>query len=223
MRPPKNSKAFTLIELLVVIAIIAVLMAILLPALGMAKEIAKTMGCSHNLRTLAIASILYAEEHGDRTPVATSKYTVPGTRTRLAGWCGVTHDWRNDYQPFSEYEQIYGPQGGLSFEGLVKGQLWDYVQTYKVWGCPNDPEETQLRSYGMTPIFWSNFTGPNNSSFGSPPNSVYKKLAQIERPSERFMFIDQSGLNHDAIFTLYYGSKTWYNIPGVMHRDGTLL
>lgn len=59
----KNNKGFTLIELLVVISIIAVLMSILMPALGRVKEQAKTVVCSNNLRQLGLAWRFYAEDN----------------------------------------------------------------------------------------------------------------------------------------------------------------
>ncbi len=53
-------KGFTLIELLVVIAIIALLLSILLPSLSLAKDVAKRIACSANLRSLGMAAIFYA-------------------------------------------------------------------------------------------------------------------------------------------------------------------
>ena len=68
----RKRNAFTLIELLVVISIIALLIAILLPALGAARRTARNIGCKSNMRQLAIAFHAFAADHKDRLP-ATGK------------------------------------------------------------------------------------------------------------------------------------------------------
>ncbi len=68
MRTRRSQGAFTLIELLVVVSVIGLLVALLLPALGAAKESTRATLCLSNMRQLAIATVTFAAEHDDQLP-----------------------------------------------------------------------------------------------------------------------------------------------------------
>lgn len=78
---PTATNGFTLIELLVVISIIALLIAILLPALQQARAVARSAQCSSNLRQLALAVHVYANDHDERLPVNFRKPFSPSSPT----------------------------------------------------------------------------------------------------------------------------------------------
>jgi prepilin-type N-terminal cleavage/methylation domain-containing protein len=78
----KRSKGFTLIELLVVVAIIALLVSILLPALGKAKELTRRVACAANLRGIGQSLAMYKMSNGDRFPVINGCLTPNGTWVR---------------------------------------------------------------------------------------------------------------------------------------------
>ncbi len=201
------NKGFTLIELLVVIAIIALLLSILGPSLGKAKDHAKRIGCSANLRSLATAAILYAEDSDTLTPSSTNTWNDNGVWR--AGWCG--------------------PTSGLPIPDQItelrKGQLWYYIENTKGWQCPTDPDKKQLRSYCMGGQWWGkHYMDPPIDSvyYDSGRPKVYKKIGVIKTPSRRFFFVDQLGYNLDAYSAIWYSEVMWWNVPNINHGGGSV-
>jgi prepilin-type N-terminal cleavage/methylation domain-containing protein len=141
MKRARVSVAFTLVEMLVVIAVIGILAAILLPALGRAKESARATACLNNLRQVGTALQLYVQDNNNRLPVmydamvstnapSTNAATIDIVLTNYLGSPKILRCRSDDKDLFEQTGSSY------AWNSLLNGQDADHLQ---VFGIQFDP------------------------------------------------------------------------------------
>jgi prepilin-type N-terminal cleavage/methylation domain-containing protein/prepilin-type processing-associated H-X9-DG protein len=165
----KISRAFTLIELLVVIAIIAILAAMLLPALSKAKDTAKGAACLNNLKQWGLATQLYATDHEDL--LVGEGFENPSTATQL------TQGWYY-YLPDVLGIPPYGEMTWRTNANIDPGN--------SIWICPSNPR----RSNGLN-LFLYCFNGMiDGTGAGNHP----VKISTIRNSASIILFFDSKNL-----------------------------
>jgi prepilin-type N-terminal cleavage/methylation domain-containing protein/prepilin-type processing-associated H-X9-DG protein len=175
-RAPRG--AFTLIELLVVIAIIAVLAAMLLPALAKAKTKAQGISCMNNLRQMMLGWRLYADDYGD---LLLASLDVGKPRVL---WCSGILD-------FSSSAVNWDP-----LHDIANSPIMPYLgkSSYSIWKCPADPTKVKNNAGLQVPRVRSNSMSQVFDAGSWLPNSrfrTYDRLGSIKTPSKTFVLVDE--------------------------------
>jgi len=193
--------AFTLIELLVVIAIIAILAAMLLPALSAAKKRASQIACINNLKQLDLGMILYLGDYNDTYPACGS-----GT-----SYGPASEDWA--YWRLPAYPTPTADNVVMTVDKSPVIRNLGNVSATNIFRCPMDPDNVNRgfpnelgSAAGIYPFSYElvtyNLIGNVNEGFGTivqnePPNGppagntvYYFKQARVRNPSSKFMLAE---------------------------------
>ncbi|MBU4487962.1 MAG: type II secretion system GspH family protein [Candidatus Omnitrophica bacterium] len=143
-----KNRAFTLIELLVVISVIGVLAALLVPATGAARQMAKRIEDLNDLRQLIIADYLYADDHnGEFAPTTSDLWPSYISDAHIFV---SSHDTREDAGPSNpSYKKWAGSPRSL-LPGSIKGGLCEYVSFFMTLTDKTDPDTITLADADTT-------------------------------------------------------------------------
>jgi len=211
-----RGRGFTLIELLVVVSIIALLIGILLPALGGARDSARSVKCLSNMRSLSMAMMMHAEDSGGELPRSGHSAGFGSLP-----WAAVL------------YEPITGsPFEGTSYSWDDRG-WWSTTNTH--YRCPHDRRESPIMqqglpfgfaafSYGMNVYYELRREEIDPERWSGQRTPMYRKVYSVPRPSSTVLLgelPDTIGLDHImAHFWRTQGVPAGIDVARERHGEG---
>lgn len=226
MRSPRRPRTgFTLVELLVVIGIIALLIAILLPALRKAKDSAARASCLSNLRQLGIAFRMYTEDNKNKWPAGASFQRQGQPPSNVGG-----RIWTPNYGPLPEDWVYWQANGDLKnpVRPLRDSRLAKYIGAKggadafrKLLMCPSDEQTDRTIGASGEPShgrYWPSYTYNFNVDRSYYNSNGQRPGIKVFNPAEKILLIEERNPNDgcwaptstDDFLTLRHG---WVMAP----------
>ncbi len=213
----KLNPGFTLIELLVVIAIIAILAALLLPALSQSKIRAQGISCLSNMKQLQVGSILYSGDNNDALPNNGGSGIAPGTPNWVAGVFASLYFNPN---PTPANDSPAGATTNIFFLGILGdndpggsgmqlvGSIGSYAKNAGVYHCPAD-HTLEPNTGGYTRVRSCSENGYMGNATGvyvNPSFAIFKKYSQFSSSlssADAFVYLDETRCRWTMAFSCW--------------------
>ncbi len=216
----RSDRAFTLVEMLVVIGVIAILVAILLPALAGAKRKAIGTSCLSNIRQLQIAWHLWEGDHDQRLP-PNNDQPLAGRDTNYASW--VAGWLRLD-------TEIGDKTDGTNTDLLVGasyvafGSIGQFAINPKLYKCPLDKSTVKIgaESYSRVRTVAMNLYMNGTGIWNDTNFMTYSRVDEISKPSDTWVFTEE---REDSINDGYFAVRmsdqySLIDTPANYHENG---